>query len=227
MLRALGAQFTRADGSPIGPGADGLGQLGHIDLSGLDRRLDDVELITAADVANPLLGSRGSAEVFGPQKGADADTVATIAAGLERLHAICAADTCRDIDIPGGGAAGGLGAALSALLNARMTSGAELVLSLTGLNAAIPEHDLVLTGEGSFDEQSLNGKEPHAVVKAAHAGRVPVVVVSGRCTIGHAGLTELGIVNVTALDTAYTDPFDQTPSRVSALVADVLRTMIQ
>ncbi|MGQ0482960.1 MAG: glycerate kinase family protein [Pseudonocardia sp.] len=154
------------------------------------------ELVLAADVDNPLLGRHGAAAVFGPQKGADEEAVADLEAALARWAEVLAGATGRDpgevaVD-PGGGAAGGLGAALLAL-GGRRVSGAGLVRELTGLDAALDDCDLVLTGEGSFDWQSLRGKLVTAVARGAAERGLPCVVLAGQVAVGRREAAAVGV----------------------------------
>jgi glycerate kinase len=155
-----------------------------------------VHLVLAADVDNPLVGEHGAAAVFGPQKGADAAAVAELDAALGRYAALLAAQVGRRAEElvaePGGGAAGGLGAALLACGGERV-SGAGLVRELSGLDAAIASADLVLTGEGSFDWQSLRGKLITAVAGAAAARGLPCLVLAGQVSVGRREAAAAGV----------------------------------
>jgi glycerate kinase len=155
-----------------------------------------IALVAAADVDNPLLGQHGAAEVFGPQKGADNAEVTELDAALGRYAKVLAEATGWDADrlgaAPGGGAAGGLGAALLAL-GAERVSGAGLVRELSGLDAALDSADLVLTGEGSFDWQSLRGKLVTTVAEAASARGLPCLVLAGQVSVGHRQAASVGV----------------------------------
>ena len=155
------------------------------------------ELTLAADVDNPLTGPDGAAEVYGPQKGASPAEVAVLAAGLRRWAAVVAAAVGTDwSQAPGAGAAGGVGFAALAVLGAGSRPGIELVLELAGFEAALDGADLVITGEGSLDAQSLAGKTPVGVARAAARRGVPVVAVAGRSTLTAAELAAAGIASV-------------------------------
>lgn len=200
MLQALGVRLSTG-GGPVGPGGAALVELVAVDLSGLDTRLAGVEVVLASDVDNPLLGPQGAAAVFGPQKGADADDVAALERGLARLaHLIDAHPLARPAALtPGAGAAGGVGYAALVVLGARREPGIEVVQRLTGLAERIAAADLVVTGEGSLDAQSLGGKTPLGVAAAARAASVPVVAVCGRTTLEPAALAAAGFAAVYAL----------------------------
>lgn len=180
LLVGLGARLLDAQGQELSPDPSGLAQLDRIDLSGLDSRLSSVQLEIASDVANPLLGPTGAVAVFATQKGARADQLPALEAGLARLaQALVVAGFADVRDRPGAGAAGGLGAALLAL-GGQLCSGAELVMAATGLEAAVVGADLVLTGEGSLDSQTAFGKAISAVLAVAGSHQVPVIGFAGR-----------------------------------------------
>lgn len=172
-------------GSPKAGGA--LTRLARVDLSGLDPRLAETTVVLAADVDNPLLGSRGAAAVFAPQKGASPDQVADLETGLTRwqdgLAQTLGADIAAIADLAGSGAAGGVGFAALAVLKAERRRGIEVLLGLTGLADKISGADLVITGEGSLDEQSLGGKAPVGVARLAAEAAVPVVAVCGTSSL--------------------------------------------
>lgn len=169
MLVALGARVRDEGDEPLAAGGGSLTTLARLDLSGLDERLARCSLVAATDVSNPLLGPHGAAEVYARQKGADDAGVAQLSLGLERWRDTVRSQTGQELDVPGGGAAGGLGAALAGVLGATVLSGAELVLDLTGLRSRIAQHDWVITGEGSLDSQSLRGKGPVSLIRAARS----------------------------------------------------------
>ena len=206
LLQALGARVLDARGEPVRPGGPALGggalrDVATLDLAGLHPALHPAsrtaELTLAADVDNPLTGPDGAAEVYGPQKGASAAEVAVLAAGLRHWAAVVAAAVGRDwSQAPGAGAAGGVGFAALAVLGATRRPGIELVLDLAGFETALDGADLVITGEGSLDEQSLAGKTPVGVARAAARRGIPVVAVAGRSTLTAAELAGAGIAAV-------------------------------
>lgn len=215
MLRALGARFLDDAGADVAPGARGLADLAVIDISGLDPRAARVRWRFACDVDNPLTGPRGAAAVFGPQKGATAADIAAIDAGLMRLAgaAGAAADGRRGLPDPasrratlqeraGLGAAGGLAVGPVALFGADLVPGADLVSEAVGLRAAVADADLVLTGEGRLDAQSLDGKVVSGVLAATRAGqdRAPaVVVIAGSVALDPAAARDAGITAVLSI----------------------------
>lgn len=207
MLQALGARLLDADGNDIAPGGGPLGEVASVDLSGLHPRLADVQLTLASDVNNPLLGPRGAVAIFAPQKGADQTQREQLEAALTRFAGLVTAATGRDdTDRPGAGAAGGVGYAAMAVLDADMRPGIELLLELTGFDALLPGATLVVTGEGSLDEQTLLGKAPAGVASAARVAGIPVVAVCGRSLLTAEQAAGSGIEHVYALSDLEPDP---------------------
>lgn len=177
---ALGARLLDASGDPVGPGGAALAALAEVDLSGLDPRLAAVEVLAATDVDNPLLGPTGAAAVYGPQKGAGSEDIAPVDAAL--------ADFADQIEealgtelrlVPGAGAAGGLGFGLLAFCGASLVRGIDLALDMVGFDAALATADLVITGEGRIDLQTLHGKVVAGVAGRARAAGVPVYAIGG------------------------------------------------
>ncbi|WP_129843134.1 glycerate kinase [Streptomyces sp. RFCAC02] len=210
MLTALGARFLDADGDPLPHGGGALRDLATADLSGLDARLKDTAVVLASDVDNPLTGPTGAAAVYGPQKGAGADDVAaldaalgTLARILERTEGARAADLAR---APGAGAAGGIGYGALVGLGAAFRPGIEVLLDVLGFEAALAGADLVVTGEGSLDTQTLHGKAPAGVAAAARAAGKPVVAVCGRLAIDGDALRGTGIAAAYPLTALEPDP---------------------
>lgn len=193
MLAALGARFLDADGQELPDGGGALGRLDTVDLSGLHPRLAEVSLTVACDVDNPLLGPEGAPAIFGPQKGASPEQVATLDAGLARLAATVVAAGGRDVaHEPGAGAAGGVGWAALAVLGATMRPGIDLVLDLARFDELAARARLVVTGEGSLDRQTLLGKTPAGVARAARRAGVPIVAVCGRALLTDEEAHEAG-----------------------------------
>jgi glycerate kinase len=207
MAAALGARARTADGRAPAPGGTGLLDVQQLDLAGLDPRLAGATVLVACDVDNPLTGPSGAAAVYGPQKGADPAAVAELDRALAHWADVVAAATGRDLrDLPGAGAAGGLGFGAAAVLGARVVSGVEYLLELSGFRASVEGADLVVVGEGSLDEQSLRGKGPIGVAAVAVRAGVPVVAVAGRSLVGAAALREAGIDAVWTLAELEPDP---------------------
>lgn len=194
MLSALGARFLDRDDRPLAPGGLALAQLTRIDLTGLDPRLNSVQFEVAADVNNPLCGVQGASHIFGPQKGASPEQVLALDAALGHFAGYSAQLLGRDdSEYPGSGAAGGMGFAAKAYLNASFRPGVEVVADLTGLADALEDADLVITGEGRFDAQTLRGKTPFGVARMAQRKNVPVIVLAGTLGEGYADLYAHGI----------------------------------
>ncbi|MFI9804716.1 glycerate kinase [Streptomyces sp. NPDC052301] len=196
MLSALGARFLDEEGEPVPPGGGGLAGLARADLSGLDPRLASVELVLASDVDNPLTGPKGAPAVYGPQKGASPDDVDTLDAALAHFAKVLEAEAgpraAEYAAAPGAGAAGGIGYG-ALLLGARFRPGIEVMLDVLGFAPALERASLVITGEGSLDEQTLHGKAPAGVAAAARAAATPVVAVCGRLALSQEALLGAGI----------------------------------
>jgi glycerate kinase len=193
-LSALGARVLDADARPLPDGGAALVRVASHDLSGLHGTLREAEVVVACDVDNVLTGPGGAAAVYGPQKGATPAQAQTLDAALVRWADVVAEEIGRDLrDTPGTGAAGGVGFGLYAGLGAALRPGTEVVQELTGLAQAVARADLVVTGEGSLDEQTRHGKAPAGVAALARAAGVPVVAVAGRVLLGADALAAAGI----------------------------------
>ena len=194
MLSALGFSFRDESGTPVPFGAEGVGRIHSIDASGALPALSECTFHVACDVTNPLCGENGASAVYGPQKGATAETVPLMDAALARFARMTHAAIGRDYEsTPGAGAAGGLGFAFLSYLGATLESGISLVLRETKLETEIRNADLVLTGEGRLDAQTAMGKAPVGVASIAKKYGVPVVAVAGCVTDGARVLPECGI----------------------------------
>jgi len=201
LVTALGARLLDEWGAELPPGGAALARLHRIDVSGL-MDLSGTDLIAATDVDNPLLGERGAAAVYAPQKGASAEEVTILEDGLARWADVTEEALGRRIrDDPGAGAAGGLGFAALAFLGARMRPGIELLLDLLSFAGHLPGARLVITGEGALDTQTLHGKAPAGVARAtaAAAPGVPVVAVAGICSLTAEQLRSADIAAAYAL----------------------------
>lgn len=196
LLTGLGARFLDADGSPVPPGGAGLSQVQRVDDSALHPRARAVSWRLAVDVDNPVCGPRGAAAVFGPQKGASERDVVALDEGLAHLARVLSRQAGIDeadlLPRPGLGAAGGLPLTTTTLLGATLRPGAELVADAVGLADVLAHADVVLTGEGSLDEQSLGGKVVDAVRRLARPG-TPVVVLAGRVVLSAAECRAAGL----------------------------------
>ncbi|MDD3839505.1 MAG: glycerate kinase [Clostridia bacterium] len=177
---ALGVKFLDEDNNPVPLNGEGLAQLQHIDISQRDKRLDSCEIIVACDVDNPLYGENGAAYIFAPQKGADGDMVKYLDDNLKHYAGIIHKELgIRVHKIPGGGAAGGLGAGLMAFASAKLQSGIKTILDTVNFDEIICEADLIITGEGKIDGQSLRGKVPIGIGERALASNIPAVAIVG------------------------------------------------
>ncbi|WP_030694482.1 glycerate kinase [Streptomyces globisporus] len=196
MLAALGARFLDAAGEPVGPGGAPLADLATADLSGLDPRFASVDLILASDVDNPLTGPKGAPAVYGPQKGATPDDVRVLDAALAHfatvLEKAIGPRAAEAAVAPGAGGAGGIGYG-ALILGASFRPGIELMLEVLGFAPALERATLVITGEGSLDEQTLHGKAPAGVAAAARAAGKEVVAVCGRLALPPEALGAAGI----------------------------------
>jgi glycerate kinase len=193
-MQALGVRLLDAQGQALEPGGLALAQLARIDLDGIDPRLATVRFDIAADVDNPLCGPHGASAVFGPQKGATPAQVEQLDRALGHFADHCAKVLKKDMrDEPGSGAAGGLGFAAKAFLGAQFQSGVDVVAELVGLAEDIENADLVITGEGRFDAQTLRGKTPFGVARIARQRGVPVIVIAGTLGDDYQQMYEHGV----------------------------------
>jgi glycerate 2-kinase len=207
LVAALGARLLDGDGNPIGDGGAALCDLATVDLGGLRARMHGVRVTVASDVDNPLTGPHGAAAVYGPQKGTTCEQVNVLDRALAHWAGLVASagddgSTGRGTgwaEAPGAGAAGGVGFAALALLDAELRPGIDLVLDLVGFHEQVRNADLVVTGEGTLDEQTLRGKAPAGVAAAARRVGVPVVAVCGHRTLDADRLHAAGIVAAYAL----------------------------
>lgn len=194
MAQALGARLLDASGEELPPGAAALASLASIDISRLDARLRNVKISVACDVTNPLTGPRGASAVYGPQKGADSAMVAALDAALAHFAAIIQRDLGRQVaDIPGAGAAGGLGAGLLAFTQAELIPGAALALKTLHFDDIVRGAALVIVAEGRLDEQTAYGKIVGAVAQAAHAAGARTLALAGAVALDEDALGRLGI----------------------------------
>ena len=193
LLAGLGARLLDGHGHEVSPSGRALGDVAALDLSHLDPRLADVDITIAVDVGAPLLGPTGAAAVFAPQKGATPADVLALDANLASWHDVLSRTTGRAVaDVPGAGAAGGTGAALLSVLNARVRPGAEVMAEATGLARAIEEADLVITGEGRLDRQTRMGKGAAFVAQLARAAGRPALAVCGRIDLDAERMHDIG-----------------------------------
>lgn len=229
MLSALGVRFLRQDGTAYLPVGGTLDQLWRIDLSGLEPRLSEVEIIAMCDIDNPLCGPSGASVVFGPQKGADDAMAAALDRNLSHLADLAAERLGRDLrDAPGAGAAGGLGFAMAAFLGSRMQMGIETVLDTAGFDRLLEGADLVITGEGRIDSQSVHGKVVIGVAQRAKAAGVPAAAIVGDIGDGAEAALQLGVSGIFSINRVAV-PFSQAKLRskddMRATAANLFRFM--
>lgn len=197
MAEALGARFLDESGAELPRGGGSLDRLASIDISALDERLQHVQMIVACDVTNPLCGEQGASRVFGPQKGATPEMVQKLDANLAHYAAVVKQQLHKDVrDLPGAGAAGGLGAGLLIFTQAVLQKGIEIVIEYTGLKEKLAGADVVFTGEGGIDFQTKFGKTPYGVARAAKAGGQKVIAVAGYIGEGIDALYEEGFTAI-------------------------------
>ncbi|HEX2089076.1 MAG TPA: glycerate kinase [Actinomycetota bacterium] len=188
MAQALGVRLLDREGRQLRSGGAALLELSRIDVTRIDPLVRDVEFVAATDVDNPLVGPRGASAVYGPQKGASPEDVHLLDEALRHFAAVVYRDLGVDIrDMPGAGAAGGLGGGLVAFLGARLRSGVDVVMEAVRLKERMQGIALVITGEGAFDEQSLRGKAPAGVLRMAEELRIPAMVLCGEQRVDRPG----------------------------------------
>ncbi|QHW34692.1 glycerate kinase [Paenibacillus rhizovicinus] len=229
MLQALGARLRDADGREIGHGGGELTRVETLDLSELDQRLQEIRISVACDVTNPLVGPLGASHVFGPQKGATPSMTATLDAALTHFaDRIAEASGLRLHDVPGAGAAGGIGAALM-LCGGKLEPGIELVLDAVGFDAHLAGADYVLTGEGRIDGQTPNGKVIAGIVKRAQAAGVPVLAFAGSLQQGYECLYEAGLqaaFSITSRPMPLEEALKQGEENLHQTVSNVMRLIV-
>lgn len=230
MAQALGAQILDAAGNQIGFGGGSLDQIAKIDLANLDPRLKKVEILTACDVDNPLFGKNGAAYIYAPQKGADSKMVKKLDQNLQYFNQKLIEELGKNINkIPGAGAAGGLGAGLLAFLEANLKAGIEIILELLDFESHLEGIDLVITGEGKLDAQSINGKVPVGVAHSAAKKEIPVIVIAGSLgpkadkILAEGVSSYFSIIKEPAL---LSEIIDQTPELLASLSEQIIRLVL-
>lgn len=198
MVQALGARLQDSDGEPLGFGGREVARLASIDVTALDKRLKECRIEVACDVTNLLTGKEGASAIFGPQKGATPQMVEELDQALEHYAKIIARDLDINVlELSGGGAAGGMGAALYAFCGAQLRQGIEIVTEALKLDELVRDADLVITGEGRIDSQSIHGKVPIGVAKVAKRYNKPVIGIAGSLT------PDVGVVHEHGLDAVF------------------------
>jgi glycerate 2-kinase len=196
-VQALGGKLLDREGSEIGFGGGELGKLASVDLADFDSRLKNIKVEVACDVTNPLCGLKGASNVFGPQKGADPQMIEILDENLRHYADIIKEQFGKEvIDVPGAGAAGGLGAGLMAFLNGTLKNGIEMVVEYSKLEEKIKSADMVWTGEGSIDFQTQYGKTPLGVARVAKKYDKPVIALAGKVGSNIESLYDMGIDSI-------------------------------
>ena len=227
MARALGIRFLDAEGEAIPEGGAALLNLARIDARGIDPRLATVDCVGLTDVDNPLCGPTGASATYGPQKGASPEDVWDLDRALGHLAAVVYRDLGLDVQHePGAGAAGGLGFGLLAFCGASLRPGVDAVMEAVGFDDQIRGADLVVTGEGTFDEQSLHGKVPAGVMRAAELARITVAVVCGSARVHPEGVLVRSLVDRVGPDRA-TDDARRSVELVAEELAQDIRQDVQ
>ena len=227
MAQALGAKLLDTKGVPLAFGGAALADLEHIDVTTIDPRLADCDIILACDVTNPLCGPQGASAVYGPQKGATKEMVVKLDAALAHYAEVIERDLGIDVrDVPGAGAAGGLGAGLIAFLKARVLPGVDVVIQATGLIEHLKEATLVFTGEGRLDSQTACGKVPVGVARKAKAFGLPVIAIAGEIGSGYQAVYEQGIDTVFSIAPGPIS-FSQSTEMAEKLITDVAERAIR
>jgi glycerate kinase len=200
MIQAMGGKLTDKDGNDIARGGIALADLASIDVSGMDPRMAEANVVVACDVNNPLCGPRGASAIFGPQKGANSEDIQELDSALANFAEIIATDLHTDVaEIPGAGASGGLGAGLMGFFDARLRLGADIVLEAVGLDKHLKDADLVIVGEGQFDRSTVFNKSPVAVAQRAKRRGTPVIGIAGSLGAGFREVHDHGIDAVFSL----------------------------
>ena len=223
---ALGVRFYDADGQSFVPVGDTLGRIARIDTAEAEALLRSVEITVMCDVTNPLYGPTGAAYVFAPQKGADAEKVKSLDAGLRHFGDVIRSQYGLDVSaMPGAGAAGGMGAGCVALLGGMIQSGIDAVLDVTGFDRQLEGADLVITGEGRIDSQSADGKVVSGVARRTRAKGVPLIAIAGGIADSAGAVYDIGVSAMFSTDRAAL-PVDmlgaRSPGDYEATLSDIM-----
>ena len=227
MAQALGVRLLDADGAALPPGGAALARLARIDTSGLDSRAVEAEFDVACDVNNPLTGPEGASAVYGPQKGATPEMIKQLDAALANFAEVVKRDLGADVDgVPGSGAAGGLGGGIMAFLGGRLRPGVDIVLDTVDLESRLDGADLIITGEGCMDFQTVYNKAPIGVARLAGERNIPVIGVSGSLGDGFTDVHEHGIAAAVAITHAPMT-LDEATDRVAELIASATEQAVR
>jgi glycerate kinase len=229
MAQALGAEILDAEEQQIDFGGGNLDKIEKINLDKLDSRLQDVEVVVACDVDNPLYGKDGAAYVYAPQKGADPEMVKILDQNLRHFNQIAIKELNKDINkIPGAGAAGGLGAGLVAFLDAELKAGVDIVLDIIDFESYLKDVDLVITGEGMLDGQSIYGKTPVGVSRSAAKKDIPVIAIAGTLGEGVEKILDYGINSYFSIidrPAELKEIIEESPELLANLSEQIIRTI--
>jgi glycerate kinase len=231
MAQALGAKFLDENGNEVGMGGGELAKISAIDISGLDNRIKQAVFLAACDVDNPLTGENGASAVYGPQKGASENDVKTMDNGLLHFAQVVKEELNLDIkDVPGAGAAGGLGAGVMIFLNAQLQRGIDIVIHTTNLIDKMKDANLVITGEGRIDFQTAFGKTPFGVAQIAKKQNIPVIALAGSLGEGYKTLFEKGfdeIFSITGESVSLQEAMENAAPLLENLAEKVVRNWIK
>jgi glycerate kinase len=229
LAAALGVTFTDATGTPFVPTGGTLASIAKIDTSAVDPRLKTVDLVTMCDIDNPLCGPTGAAAVFGPQKGADPAMVARLDAGLAHLAAVVKRDLGVDlVEMKGAGAAGGAGFAMKAFFGSTIQMGIETVLDTVGFDAILEGADLVFSGEGKIDTQSIRGKVVVGIARRTKKAKVPLIAVVGDIGDGIDEAYDIGVTAIFSINrvaVAYPQAKLRAKSDLAATMDNIMRVL--
>ncbi|WP_406543234.1 glycerate kinase [Clostridium ljungdahlii] len=230
MLQALGASFLDECNREIGYGGGCLDKLARVDLSSLDGRIYESEFIVALDVVNPLCGKNGASFVYGPQKNSSPEMVKLLDDNLMHYSEVVKDTLNKDLSqTPGAGAAGGMGFALMAFLNAKLEKGIDVVIDITGMEDKIKASDLVITGEGNTDFQTAFGKAPLGVAKLAKKYNKPVIVLSGGLGDNYKSLYDIGVTSLFSIidkPTSLEYSMEHASELIKDRIEDIIRTIV-
>ena len=227
MVQALGVKLLNREGKEIGFGGGELKKIFRIDTKYLDNRLSETKVLIASDVSNPLCGPKGAAWIYGPQKGATSEVIEELDESLAHFAEIIKRDLNKDIkDIPGAGAAGGLGASLMAFLDAELRPGIEITIEIVKLEQAIKDADLVITGEGKIDSQTIYGKAPIGVARIAKKYNVPVIAVAAIISDDADIVHQYGINTLISVTRTPMRLDESLPNKVSLIKNSIKQSMM-
>ena len=227
MAQALGVRLLDSSGNDLDFGGASLARLNRIDMSGLHSKVEECEFLVACDVNNPLTGPTGASAIYGPQKGATQEMIAELDSALSHFAEVVKRDIGAEIgDVPGSGAAGGLGGGLIAFVGGQLRAGVDIVLDTVGLDDYLTGCDLVITGEGSMDHSTIYNKAPVGVAGRAKNLSIPVVGISGSLGAGFQDVHEYGIDALTAI-TAGPMSLDEASERAAELIANTTEQVMR